>query len=242
MRTNYYQVPDNALDIGGREQQHSILDTLPLTLVTWHLVMIVRGGTLDAWRQGNRVTCAILRVKVRLIIPLYISYVRRERRQGKEEEDPAPCFHMSEICIARPENILWHCQQGCDQQQGWERKPHCVSCRETQASLRPPLTVTLTLLTLNKIYSKEYLCLMKPLYFNSSLLDEIWESQWKRTQYPIGISFPTPLASTNVTFSSSLKAFSVNIVNIVKTVPPQPVVILPLVAWCYEKGTSHSEK
>ena len=57
MRTNYYQVPDNASGIGGREQQHSILDTLPLTLVTWHLVMIVRGGrlTLEDKETGSLV-------------------------------------------------------------------------------------------------------------------------------------------------------------------------------------------
>ena len=127
MRTNYYQAPGNALGIGGREQQHSILDTLPLTLVTWHLLMIVPLSELDAWRQGNRVTCAILRVKVRLIIPLYIYLIcemRGKTREGRARPIVlAPCFHMSEICSARPENILCHYQQACDQQ-GLERTPH----------------------------------------------------------------------------------------------------------------------
>ena len=135
-----------------------------------------------------------------LLISAWLDYTRlrtsydiANKDLGKGEEASYPCFHMSEICIARLENILWHWQQACDQQ-GWERKLYCDSCRGTQASLPPPLTVTLTLLTLNKIYSKEHFSLIKPLHFNSSLLDDIWESQWKRTYtiYPIGISYASP--------------------------------------------------
>ena len=134
-----------------------------------------------------------------LLISAWLDYTRLKtsydianKGPGKGEEASYPCFHMSEICIARAENILWHCQQACDQQ-GWERKPYCDSCQGTQASLPPPLTVTLTLLTPNKIYWKKYFSLIKPLRFNSSLLDDIWESQWKRTYTicPIGISFAT---------------------------------------------------
>ena len=148
-----------------------------------------------------------------LLISAWLDYTRLKtsydianKGPGKGEEVSYPCFHMSEICIARSENILWHCQQACDQQ-GWERKPYCDSCRGTQASLPPPLTVTLTLLTPNKIYWKKYFSLIKPLRFNSSLLDDIWESQWKRT-YTIS-NWNFFCYSVNKICSSSLKAFSV---------------------------------
>ena len=90
MRTNYYQAPDNALGIGGRGQQHSILDTLPLTLVTWHLLMgsppLVRAWSLKTRKQGHLCNPESESKANHPII--HLIYVRRERRRGKEEEDP----------------------------------------------------------------------------------------------------------------------------------------------------------
>ena len=116
---------------------------------------------------------------------------------------------MSEICIARPEDILWHCQQACDQQ-GWERKRHCDSCRGTQASLPAPLTVTLTLLTLNKIYSKEYFSLNKTFAFQLFIVRWYLRISTKAYVYNIQMEFLFCF-SANMNFSSFLKAFCINI-------------------------------